>query len=748
MRNNDLDSSDSSLKINRKKINSKNISNGDIEQRRSLGRILGGAIISSAALSTSTFASTGISSHNLPVFFNDYKELRNYIGTVEVAFITGYVHAQIPSGIAGLFIIDPTDNKSIDDGGITIVDIIGRRWKRIYNGLVDVKWFGARGDGIHNDAPIISKIIKLGYTPFFSDGVYFFSEPVYITFDIPNAVRMVGTSQAGYSGISPNGSTIVGSEGLEAFFIFTKSNLATQGEFAFECVNINFQGKNKVLSALKNVIGGGPARPFIVRNCTFQGFSLSAIISDITKSGLTTGLCNVTISENNFTENKLAVLASGQSAIMGLDFSNNVCEHNFGGIVSNKLGFGGGIRIADNLLEGQPNSIVLDVGLGNIEITRNYFEQNSEIIASVTCSNIKTLVQIHNNFILDCKGFVRFHNCELHCSQNFDAEGIPMVVNSLSGKSFINNNGLIYPNSLIENTLSFDINFMQKKSFIPDGVNFGLWLKFSEKNLEKTPIGIVGVQTVAERSKNIFYPVNVVKGDRVVVFSLFRCRDKIKTNIKLNIYSDKNVLIGSTGPVRIGPVSKSDWIFVAHTAQITVGNHKGVFIQWVSSDTCDISDSFVYKIESQKSDAPIQIFLPSKEHVSDFWILRQTDFVDGVSIVDTSLSTTIPFFRYGDNAVYELNIIANENGFVFVGMIVILSETKINKKSLKIELFKNFERTDFEKSIDVSVAFWDGFDEHRVLNDTSLTGMIRIKIKGYSSRYVADSQLIKLSKKI
>ncbi|NCX91504.1 MAG: iron ABC transporter permease, partial [Rhodobacteraceae bacterium] len=50
------------------------------------------------------------------------------------------------------------------------------------------------------------------------------------------------------------------------------------------------------VSAIKNKLGGAPARPFIIRNCNFTGFQ-KAIISDI-KTGTTnnTGVCQVDIS--------------------------------------------------------------------------------------------------------------------------------------------------------------------------------------------------------------------------------------------------------------------------------------------------------------------------------------------------------------------------------------------------------------------------------------------------------------------
>lgn len=50
-----------------------------------------------------------------------------------------------------------------DDGGITIVNSQGKRWKRTFSGGIDVRWFGALGDGIADDyAPCNAAISVAG----------------------------------------------------------------------------------------------------------------------------------------------------------------------------------------------------------------------------------------------------------------------------------------------------------------------------------------------------------------------------------------------------------------------------------------------------------------------------------------------------------------------------------------------------------------------------------------------------------
>lgn len=70
---------------------------------------------------------------------SDYVALRVYAGRATQVRITG-------NGIAGFFYYDASDTTSTDNGGTVIVSGNGKRWKRLFDGAVSVKWFGAKGD--------------------------------------------------------------------------------------------------------------------------------------------------------------------------------------------------------------------------------------------------------------------------------------------------------------------------------------------------------------------------------------------------------------------------------------------------------------------------------------------------------------------------------------------------------------------------------------------------------------------------
>lgn len=66
----------------------------------------------------------------------DYTALRAYTGRAAQVRITS-------AGIAGFFYYDAADTVSADNGGTVIVSSNGRRWKRLFDGAVNVRWFGA-----------------------------------------------------------------------------------------------------------------------------------------------------------------------------------------------------------------------------------------------------------------------------------------------------------------------------------------------------------------------------------------------------------------------------------------------------------------------------------------------------------------------------------------------------------------------------------------------------------------------------
>lgn len=82
----------------------------------------------------------------------NYTALRAYTGRATGVRIT-------QNGLAGFFQRDDADTTSADNGGTIIVDASGRRWKRLYSGAVNVRWFGAKGTGSDDDTTPVQAAI-------------------------------------------------------------------------------------------------------------------------------------------------------------------------------------------------------------------------------------------------------------------------------------------------------------------------------------------------------------------------------------------------------------------------------------------------------------------------------------------------------------------------------------------------------------------------------------------------------------
>lgn len=87
----------------------------------------------------------------------------------------------------GVFKYDSTDVVSTDNTGTVLVSNNGRRYKRQFDGAVNVKWFGAKGDGVTDDQPAIqnaiSNCILLKYNLFLPSGSYKINNPLLVAYD-------------------------------------------------------------------------------------------------------------------------------------------------------------------------------------------------------------------------------------------------------------------------------------------------------------------------------------------------------------------------------------------------------------------------------------------------------------------------------------------------------------------------------------------------------------------------------------
>ena len=99
---------------------------------------------------------------NLLPEVGNYAALRAYTGDVTAYYVRGV--ANIFDGGAGVFRVNTSDTTTADNGGTVLVDATGRRWKREFSGSINVKWFGAAGNGIADDSQEIQAALNFAAT--------------------------------------------------------------------------------------------------------------------------------------------------------------------------------------------------------------------------------------------------------------------------------------------------------------------------------------------------------------------------------------------------------------------------------------------------------------------------------------------------------------------------------------------------------------------------------------------------------
>lgn len=91
---------------------------------------------------------------------SSYADLRAYAGELTAVYVRCV--ASIFDGGAGVFRVDAADMTTADNGGTVLVDAVGRRWKREFSGVINVRWFGATGNGVTSDSAAVQAALTFG----------------------------------------------------------------------------------------------------------------------------------------------------------------------------------------------------------------------------------------------------------------------------------------------------------------------------------------------------------------------------------------------------------------------------------------------------------------------------------------------------------------------------------------------------------------------------------------------------------
>lgn len=249
----------------------------------------------------------------------------------------------------GTFKYDPTDVVSADNEGIILVDDGGRRYKRQFEGLISVKWFGAVGDGVTNDTSFIQNAVNNS-----TDKCLHIPSGTYIvdTIGINSSVKLTGE----YNTVIQQGPTSL--SGTSLFYVLS-SNVSVD---------------NLTLKGLINTHTGEHNHGIILGNLT-ESFS------KIT-------LSNLTISD--FRGDGIYITDNGINKIYNIDILNIE--------ISNCIRQGITIISGDNI--NIDNCNIFNIGLEGIDVESDTINHNVNNLRVNNCklSSIQLSPSYGNNF--------------------------------------------------------------------------------------------------------------------------------------------------------------------------------------------------------------------------------------------------------------------------------------------------------------------------------------------------------------
>lgn len=178
-------------------------------------------------------------------------------------------------GGGGRYYIDLTDTTSFDNGGTIIVGTDGGRWKRDKNQPLTIDNFGAKGDGLNDDAvPLANYFNSLQFTR----GVLQLGQKSYVFSSFPSLTAVIDTVIQGVgNGVTAgaNAGTVINIQqtGSGNFIEAFGSTGVIVRDIMFVC-HSDFSGS---LISFGTLNGGSNAAFPIVERCSFFGTSVSSV---------------------------------------------------------------------------------------------------------------------------------------------------------------------------------------------------------------------------------------------------------------------------------------------------------------------------------------------------------------------------------------------------------------------------------------------------------------------------------------
>jgi hypothetical protein len=274
---------------------------------------------------------------------------------------------------------------------------------------VDVRALGAPTDGV-TDASVFFQALANRCDAGAETGVFVPNNKLNFHLDSPIVftrpdVKLWGVKGAGYhlgANDDKGGNFVVGASARCAIDFGDSAAVGAVRTGQWNVANIGIKQAIGVTAKTKNGLEftsahNGPHRGAIVRELSANDMNAAIFVKD---PGVSVSLATLVIENSVMANGNYGLLSAGN--VLGMRFVGNQCEQNSLGAIHGT--FSGPIKIQDNMLEGQPNTINIQPYLpfGNrpfVDISSNYFEANSgDYVAQVNSSSTDTRVTMKDNF--------------------------------------------------------------------------------------------------------------------------------------------------------------------------------------------------------------------------------------------------------------------------------------------------------------------------------------------------------------
>lgn len=283
--------------------------------------------------------------------------------------------------------------KNID--GVIFLKKNGIVYKRIFDGSINIRWFGAKGDGVTNDSEAVQKAINTCFPIKFNKGVYLVSN-----LKLPLEFAGLTIEGAGFNHWKNNEGTVL--KAADSNPIISPDNGCDWVKFS----NLRFEGNNIGTIGYNGIYGGGAT----FQNVSFYNFKGYGIYSN---QGL------LRIAECFFANNKIGVQLYSDSSITNTEITGGeICLWIFaGGNRGSNLWLNGSSK---NLLVLQPDEVTgnQNTSLNNIYLGEIQNATTSDVAQVLIKGNSRKRVQqvqISNSFFVhatETKGSNSIFNIE------------------------------------------------------------------------------------------------------------------------------------------------------------------------------------------------------------------------------------------------------------------------------------------------------------------------------------------------